>query len=215
MRDSFIFYRSFFESTIPLSDEQKAQLFNKICEYSLNQTETKTEPLVNAMFALIKPQLDANNRRFENGSKGGRPKEETKTKPKHNQTITKVKPNANVNVNVNVNENVKEKEKEKFLIPKIEECISYFLEKESSQNEAESFFNFYESKGWLVGKVKMKNWKAAASGWMSRNKNSGVVPYGQPKPMSDSMKAMLMVKSLEEKESQQRFESAMEEVRKR
>jgi len=29
-------------------------------------------------------------------------------------------------------------------------------------------FNFYESKGWLVGKAKMKNWKAAASNWIAR-----------------------------------------------
>jgi len=56
-----------------------------------------------AVFLLIKPQLDANIRRFENGSKGGRPK--TKTKPKRNQNETKTKPNKNNNVNDNVNVN--------------------------------------------------------------------------------------------------------------
>jgi hypothetical protein len=35
-RDSFIFYRSFFEATKPLSQEQKAELFDCICEFALN-----------------------------------------------------------------------------------------------------------------------------------------------------------------------------------
>jgi len=100
MRDSFIFYRSFYEATIPLEKQQKAELLEAICEYALNQNVTKTKPMVTAMFALIKPQLDANQKRFENGSKGGR-------KPKRNQNVTKTKPNVNVNDNNNVNKNVK------------------------------------------------------------------------------------------------------------
>lgn len=35
---------------------------------------------------------------------------------------------------------------------------------------AESFFNFYESKNWYVGKNKMKSWQMALAGWESRNK---------------------------------------------
>lgn len=103
MRDSFIFYRSFFEATKPLNEHQKAQLFDAICEFALNQNETKIEPMVNAMFGLIRPQLEANSKKYENGKKGGRPK--TKAKPKANQTKTKPKPNVNDNVNDNVNVN--------------------------------------------------------------------------------------------------------------
>ena len=103
MRDSFIFYRSFFEASKPLNAEQKADLFDAICEYALNQEETERQPIVNAMFTLVKPQIDANFKRYKNGQKGGRPK--TKAKPKNNQTITKAKPNVNDNVNVNDNHN--------------------------------------------------------------------------------------------------------------
>jgi hypothetical protein len=31
------------------------------------------------------------------------------------------------------------------------------------------FCNFYQSKGWMVGKNKMKDWKASARGWNNRN----------------------------------------------
>lgn len=119
-KNSFIFYRSFFEALEPLNDSEKLSLLNAIAEYALNQTETELEPLAKAMFTLIKPQLEANNKRFENGTKGGRPK--TKTKPKDNQTKTKVEPNVNKNDNVNANVNVNAIERDTTL-PKADEVI--------------------------------------------------------------------------------------------
>ena len=116
MRDSFIFYRSFFEAAQPLSVEQKAQMFDAICNYSLNQKQADiNDPIVKAMFVLIKPQLDANNKRYENGKKGGRRKpttnqNRTKTEPKPNQKETKTEPNKNKNGNVNDNNNENKKE---------------------------------------------------------------------------------------------------------
>lgn len=60
--------------------------------------------------------------------------------------------------------------RERFSPPKIEEIESFFLEQESNKAEAQKFFNYFESNGWLVGgKTKMKNWKAAARNWMSRS----------------------------------------------
>lgn len=44
---------------------------------------------------------------------------------------------------------------------------AYFLEKEKPKSEANKFFNHYEANGWLVGKNKMKNWRAAANNWMA------------------------------------------------
>jgi len=54
----------------------------------------------------------------------------------------------------------------------IAEAIGYFKEKGSTKNEGEKFYYFYESKGWMIGKSKMKNWKMSASGWISRNKTN-------------------------------------------
>jgi len=109
-KNSFIFYRSFFEALVPLNDSDKLSLFNAIAEFALNQTETELEPLAKAMFTLIKPQLEANNKRYENGKKGGRGNKgkkqtESKPKPKPNLDESKPKPNKNDNVNVNANVN--------------------------------------------------------------------------------------------------------------
>ena len=82
-----------------------------ICLYALDRSEIELSPIAKAMFGLIKPQLDANNVRYENGKLGGRPKEpknnldKTKTKPKDNLDETKAEPNVNGNVNDNENLN--------------------------------------------------------------------------------------------------------------
>lgn len=60
-----------------------------------------------------------------------------------------------------------------FVIPTHEELVSYFESKESSSIEAQKFFNFYDSKGWKVGKNKMEKWKSAASGWITRSREGG------------------------------------------
>ncbi len=63
--------------------------------------------------------------------------------------------------------------------PTLEEAQIYFLEKNFTEIEAQRFFNYFESNGWLVGgRTKMKDWKAAARNWMlnakkfSKNDNS-------------------------------------------
>lgn len=104
-RDSFIFYRSFYESVKEIPKEEQLQTYQLIIEYALNGVEIDAKGIPKAIFALVKPQIDANTKRYENGKKGGR-------KPKQNQNETKKEPNVNDNVNVNVNDNVNKKEQE-------------------------------------------------------------------------------------------------------
>ena len=55
----------------------------------------------------------------------------------------------------------------RFKAPTVEEVRAYILEKGYSV-DAESFVDYYTSKGWVVGKSPMKDWKAAVRTW---NKN--------------------------------------------
>ena len=62
-------------------------------------------------------------------------------------------------------------EESHFKKPHIFEIQMYFAEKDAPSEEAEKFFNHYESNGWLVGgKSKMKNWQAAARNWLLNSK---------------------------------------------
>lgn len=69
-----------------------------------------------------------------------------------------------------VEDSLKEEDKPKrFTPPSVEEVNSYILEK-GYDVDAEAFVNFYESKGWFVGKNKMKSWKAALVTWNLRHR---------------------------------------------
>lgn len=59
--------------------------------------------------------------------------------------------------------------KEKFVKPTVEEVDAYCKERKNDI-DAEAFVSFYESKGWLVGKVPMKNWKSAVITWEKARK---------------------------------------------
>tara|TARA_B100000787_G_C15935043_1_gene182458 strand:- start:121 stop:399 length:279 start_codon:yes stop_codon:yes gene_type:complete len=73
-RKSFVFYDSFYKAMSYLNDKEKIQYIEAICNYSLFDIIIDMDLKIEAMFALIKPQIDANIRKRENGKKGGRPR---------------------------------------------------------------------------------------------------------------------------------------------
>lgn len=104
-RDSFIFYKSFYDSIKELNPVDQVKIYNAIFNYEFEGKEEKLTGVAKSIFTLIIPQLEANNQRYINGCRGGRPKK-TEIKPKNNQKITKIKANENDNVNDNENDNV-------------------------------------------------------------------------------------------------------------
>ena len=103
-RDSFIFYRSFYEAISELPKENQADTYNAIMQYALDQKEIELTGISKAIFSLVKPQLDANYKKYENG-KQKKSKTEAKEKQIKSKTETNVNVNDNVNENVNVNDN--------------------------------------------------------------------------------------------------------------
>jgi hypothetical protein len=63
----------------------------------------------------------------------------------------------------------------KFSKPDLLDIYAYMVSRGvDSEDEANKFNDFYESKGWVVGKVKMKCWKAAARNWLKGYKQKAV-----------------------------------------
>lgn len=82
-RDSFIFYRSFYEAIHELKDDIKLEVFTAITEYALyGKVPEDLKPVAKGMFTLIKPNLDVNTVRYENGKKGGRKPKKAASIPK-------------------------------------------------------------------------------------------------------------------------------------
>lgn len=134
MRESFIFYDSFLQAIEELEPDIQLEVYQAIARYSLKDELPELSGIAKAIFSLIKPQIDANNKRYENGKKGagfgvlgGRPK---KQKPQENPKETP-NVNDNDNVNVNVNDNV-------LLLKKPD---PFFDLKTKFQNEFKKVFN--------------------------------------------------------------------------
>lgn len=64
----------------------------------------------------------------------------------------------------------------RFSPPTLDEIKAYCLERKNNV-DAQRFLDYYESKGWFVGKTPMKDWKAAIRTW----ENNGQQQYQQPK----------------------------------
>ncbi|WP_445711829.1 transcriptional regulator [Flavobacterium sp.] len=100
------------------------------------------------------------------------------------------------------NENLKEekssakKEEKEFVVtssivekPILEEVKSYFQENNFPELEAQKFFNYFSSNGWLVGgKTPMVDWQAAAQNWILNsinfNHNTDTTPTNRPKHLN-------------------------------
>ena len=76
---------------------------------------------------------------------------------------------------INNNKEIKIKNKY-FKKPSVFE-IEFYSKQKEYKIDAEAFYDFYESKNWMVGKNKMKDWKAAVRTWQRRETS-------KPKTMS-------------------------------
>ena len=75
----------------------------------------------------------------------------------------------NTNINITNTNLTDSNTKGSFVKPTIIDINEYCKERKNNV-DADTFFNFYESKDWLIGKNKMKNWKACVRTWeKSRN----------------------------------------------
>ena len=162
VRDSMVFYRSFADAIKELDDDDQLDAFWNIVSYALDGIEPDKKGPARAVYLMAKPQIDTNNKRYASGKQ---PKcKQTGSEMEANREQTISKPEANENVNANENENGNEKKKKTFIPPAPEDVSTYCQEK-GYDIDPEAFVDFYASKGWMIGKNKMIDWKAAVRTW--------------------------------------------------
>ena len=133
MKDSFVFYKSFFDAIEELPEEHQLEAYRSIMMLALFGIDEKPSGLASIVYIMAKPQIEANYEKYENGKKGGAPKgnknakrkqldetmENNQKQPKQPVVVlennlkqpqvefqnNQKQPNVNVNVNDNVNDN--------------------------------------------------------------------------------------------------------------
>lgn len=176
-RDSIVVYRSFYEAAKALTDKEELELYRAIFEFGLDHKNAEMGPMAAAMFKLIKPQLEANYKKWQNGMRGGRPKqEESKDKPKDNQKETKDEPNENVNVNDNDNANVfiGLQLNDKSLFPIFDDDLGKWRDLYPAVNVEQELRNMV---GWIDGNPTRRKTKSGIkkfiNSWLSKEQDQG------------------------------------------
>lgn len=70
--ESVIFYGSFFKAMKHLDGDELRECFDAMMNYGLYEKQSKLPDKLQSLFELMKPQIDANIKRFINSKKGGR-----------------------------------------------------------------------------------------------------------------------------------------------
>ena len=188
-RKQFTWYRSYYDALKELPAEEFRDIVLAVCAYALDGEEAELSGVARAIFTLIRPTLEVGRSKAENRSRveqtplsaeqtGNKP-EQTKNKPEQTQNKRKQtdnKPEQTRKEKEKEKEREKEREKEsendsycsppppsgpkRFVPPTLAEVQSYVAERQSPV-DPQGFIDFYASKGWMVGKTPMKDWKAA------------------------------------------------------
>ena len=172
-KKSFILYTDQSGVFNQLPDEIAGKLIKHIFAYVNDENPITEDLIINIAFEPIKQSLKRDLKRYEeyvdkqsvNGAKGGRPKKATETQ-KTQAFFEKPKKADSVSVSDSVNDSVNKRKRKVFIKPTIED-----IKKEFPTFNAESFINYYESNGWMVGRNKMVNWKAKVKNWIAKDYN--------------------------------------------
>ena len=121
-RDSFVRYKSCSEALKLLPDENRLHAYDFITDYWIYgiEPDPSIDPVAYGYYLLVKPNIDANNKRFVNWHKGWRPKDnwDYSKKPKPNQNVTEPKPDVDVDEDVDEDVDVAEEKKKEEEIKK-------------------------------------------------------------------------------------------------
>lgn len=170
MRESFVFHEDYI---CDLPADYKADFIRYTVEYGLYGQKPKIADgtLEMALWAKIARRIDAETERYQAIS--------AKRRDAANKRYAKAAPPAAKIANADFAEEPKAKpakaepaKRASFEKPTVEEIAVYCSERKNGINP-QAFFEFYESKGWKVGAVKMKDWRASVRTWEQRHKNEG------------------------------------------
>ena len=163
----------------PLNELVSEQALNKSCTSSETGTEQAVVPSIN----YINNTNILNDKNVSNLEKHSKNFEEINNSNLENENSEKEKSSAKKEKEEMQNENYafansdenqiknswqkSSAKKEEKLQPSIEEVKTYFQENNFPEQEAQKFYNYFKSVGWLVGgKTPMVDWQAAAQNWM-------------------------------------------------
>lgn len=178
-----ILYSSWADLFMDLPDELAGQLVKAVLAYTFKGEDAKTgNPALDAAMTMMRNKLDEDGDKYRTKveriaqARAEKKKQaENSMKSDSNQSgIKSVSDSVSVSVSDSVVPTVLNKRDRAFRPPSLDEVRDYCLERHNGI-DPEQWYDFYASKGWMIGKNKMKDWKAAVRTWEKKQpKKTGV-----------------------------------------
>lgn len=184
---AFLFYSSdFLTGTLLMSMEQKGKFITLLCiqhqKGHLSEKDmlhicgsydedvfTKFQKDEQGKFYNIRLEEEVDKRKAYSESRRNNRK---KKEDMNNTSLSYVQHMENENENEDL---IEKKKVARFQKPTIEQLKEYMTE-QGMNDIAENWLNHYEANGWMVGKNKMKDWKASVRTWKINQKNNSATP---------------------------------------
>lgn len=181
-KKSFLIYYDNEVIVCRLSDDEAGKLFKALFPYGKEniKPDFNNSPALAMAFDILSMAIDRDKEKYIKRCETNRKNinkrwnENNTTEYERIQTNTK-DTDKDMDKDMDMDKDIKKKDtkvsKEKakrFIPPTIEEVKAYCKEK-AYNVDANRFVDFYESKGWMVGKNKMKDWKAAVRTWARKD----------------------------------------------
>ena len=168
-RKQFTFYESFASALKRIRKKaDRADAYDAIVNYALYAIEPDLESMPDASaiaVSLIMPTLATSRRKAQSGSNGGRAKQSgSKNEANEKQPEREYKGENKKENDSSPPKSPSRGTREKFIPPTVDEVREY-CQSRNNGIDPEAFVDFYASKGWMVGKNHMKDWKAAVRTW--------------------------------------------------
>ena len=171
----------------PLGDAERGRLFTSLLTYARTGEAPQLGGNERFLFPMMRAQLDRDIAAMA-GVSEARSKAAKASKSSKCEQMQQMQANA-----ANADKSSKDKDKDKdkdddkkgngarearFTPPSVEEVAAYCRERGNGV-DASRFVDFYSSKGWMVGKTKMKDWQAAVRNW-ERSSDEKATPAKKP-----------------------------------
>ena len=170
MRESFVFHLDYIDDLPP---QYKAEFMQYTVDYGLygKTPPLSDDTLESALWAKIKRRIDKEAEKYEAISNKRRAAAQKRYQKYSAPADTPTAKNANAEIaeEPEAKPAKAETKSARFEKPTVEEIEAYCKERKNDI-DAQAFFDFYESKGWKVGAVKMRDWRASVRTWEQRHR---------------------------------------------
>lgn len=193
------FYYSYRKKLEKLSDQEVGRLVRSLLEYGETGETEELAGRESIAFDFIADDINRAKAAYEERcAKNQRNIEKRYARQDDTNVYDGIRTNTNVYETYQTKDKPKDKTKDKtkdnslppngvsdtrakrFTPPTLDDVSAYIRERGSNVN-AQRFLDFYTAKGWMVGKNRMKDWKAAVRTWEKRDSEQNkpfVYDYG-------------------------------------